>query len=399
MFIILLGLFFLDYTVVDAVETPSEKRYIQALKQTPLYDLRIPDEPYEVANLIEDAQMEITNAEHELYYQVPWGKTFLYVAKADVQVVTQRTYPNVALQNKETNKSFVPIGMVANLYEYPDEQSAVFAQLKHTYRYPILEKRGNWYVTSIGGRKGYIPVKAVQLDKGVPILVYHHILKREELGKYENVSTTVTDTQFEEQMYYLAQQQFKTITMPELVSYVKGERTLPAKSVAITFDDGLLSTKIYGYPVLQDYQFKAMQYIISRRVEMSGQQFDPKKLQTLSSDDLELMSDVFIYEAHTYNLHNWIDGDSELVNVSADRLTDDLRMNLAQLPTATSFSYPFGRYTDETLLVVKKLGFQSAVTTKIGFNLPGEDVWQLKRQGPSQQTTLADFKKMVPTYD
>ena len=51
--------------------------------------------------------------------------------------------------------------------------------------------------------------------------------------------------------------------MYQLEGYVRNKLNLPAKSVVITFDDGLKSVSRYAYPILKEYGFNATAFIIS----------------------------------------------------------------------------------------------------------------------------------------
>ena len=90
------------------------------------------------------------------------------------------------------------------------------------------------------------------MDEGLPVLVYHQILPRELM---RTMDSTISLEAFEQQMGYLADQHFETLTAHQLYDYLEGRLVVPSKAVLITFDDGLLSTKEYAYPILKQYGF------------------------------------------------------------------------------------------------------------------------------------------------
>ena len=102
------------------------------------------------------------------------------------------------------------------------------------------------------------------MDVGLPVLVYHHILPRESM---KTMDSTISLEVFEQQMRYLADHHFETLTAHQLYDYLEGRLVVPSKAVLITFDDGLLSTKEYAYPLLKQYGFTAIQHIISARTD------------------------------------------------------------------------------------------------------------------------------------
>ena len=65
---------------------------------------------------------------------------------------------------------------------------------------------------------------------------------------------------FERQMRYLAKNNFNTVPLSQLFEYIKnGER--PARTVALTFDDGYLDNWVFVYPILKKYRLCANVFI------------------------------------------------------------------------------------------------------------------------------------------
>lgn len=157
-------------------------------------------------------------------------------------------------------------------------------------------------------------------------------------------------------MAYLSHQGFETITTDTLLKYIQGKITLPANAVAITFDDGLLSTRENAYPTLKQYGFKATQYLITYRNNGPTQTFRPiGSLQFFSQEDKAKISDVWDYQSHTYNLHNLRNSKSDVITKSYAELSTDLKQNKKDLPRSTSFAYPFGQYNATTIKAIKRI--------------------------------------------
>ncbi|MET1138609.1 polysaccharide deacetylase family protein, partial [Bacillus subtilis] len=79
----------------------------------------------------------------------------------------------------------------------------------------------------LGGRYGYVDSSKVKEDKGVPILMYHHVLDENELGSYKNIGTTVTTEAFIDEMSYLHKQGFTTVLSDDIEKYVSDKINLP----------------------------------------------------------------------------------------------------------------------------------------------------------------------------
>ncbi len=159
------------------------------------------------------------------------------------------------------------------VFNAPSSGSAPFGTMSANLRYPILNKlkdrlNQTWYQIRIGNRLAWISSLDAQEDNGIPVLTYHHILRDEENTRFRHTSTTTSVRAFSNQMTWLRDQGYTTLTMAQLEGYVRNKMNLPAKSVVITFDDGLKSVSRYAYPVLKAYGFKATAFIISSRINV-----------------------------------------------------------------------------------------------------------------------------------
>lgn len=234
----------------------------------------------------------------------------------------------------------------------------------------------------------------LELAKSISILSYHHLLKNEE-NPFPNNNSVLSVEKFQEQMKFLHDNNFNTITLNELEQFLKGEIELPKNSVVITFDDGYKSNYVYAYPILKEYDFKASIFMITQLITNEPTKFDPKTLQYLSWSEMREAQDVFEYDSHTNNLHK-LDAynKSFLVIKPEDVVSDDLKKTQELLKT-TYLAYPYGQYTKNTLDILDDLGFKMAFTTKSGTVKPGDPMLKLKRYVITPDISLNKFKKIV----
>ncbi|WP_298440650.1 polysaccharide deacetylase family protein [uncultured Ferrimonas sp.] len=85
--------------------------------------------------------------------------------------------------------------------------------------------------------------------RAVVILQYHHV------SNSTPASTSVTPAQFQTQMTYLSEQGFNVISLETALTAIRAKQALPAKSVAITFDDGYQSIAANAHPILRQHGF------------------------------------------------------------------------------------------------------------------------------------------------
>ncbi|MEK4231072.1 polysaccharide deacetylase family protein [Solibacillus sp. FSL H8-0538] len=331
--------------------------------------------------------------EKENFYELLFGHVTVYVEK--IGTVFQKKSLK-SMINTEVSGAIKTTAQTM-VYEAPNNKSPQLLQLDVGFRYPIVGQVDDWFLIKVGERSGYIHKQTVQLDEGIPVLVYHHILPKALMKK---TTSTISAESFEQQMDYLAAHQFKTIGSHEMYEYKEGRKILPINTVLITFDDGLLSTKEYAYPLLKKHQFRAIQHIISSRTHRTEgiQTFDSEgKLQFFTEEEMAIMSDVFIYEAHTFDLHilNEETKVGKLMEVSAEELEVDLRKNLEEIPNAISLAYPFGHYKEETIEVMKDLGFLLGFTTKTGYANMEDPNYEIKRFGVTEVVMMEEFINYV----
>ena len=78
---------------------------------------------------------------------------------------------------------------------------------------------------------------------GVPILAYHMVNDLDE-------PYSISPGEFEEQMAYLAQQGYTSITLAQLLDGMEGKTSLPPKPIVITFDDGYTDNAEIALPII-----------------------------------------------------------------------------------------------------------------------------------------------------
>lgn len=276
---------------------------------------------------------------------------------------------------------------------FTDERGQIVYMSQANRRHYAYKEDKKYYYVEAGGRTALVPKTHAAVDKGIPVLMYHHILKDSENKKYRT-STTITDVQFAKNISILNEMDAQTITMDELYDFLQGKRNLGKNAVAITFDDGLLSNLIYAYPLLQSHNMKATNFLITSRVMDTPQYFYADNLQFISKEEIEWSQDVFQYEGHTHALHQIVDGKSLVVQQTMKSLKQDLATSQAIVPQHY-FAYPFGQYNATTKQVLKNMGYKLAFTTKTGYVKYGDDPFALNRIGIEPKTTEKQFRQYL----
>jgi peptidoglycan/xylan/chitin deacetylase (PgdA/CDA1 family) len=331
--------------------------------------------------------------EDEAYYELRLGNSTAFVRKGQATVEKKKLSTLVATERLAAVHALQKTAV----YEGADLQSSVILELEEGYRYPVVREEEDWYILSIGERPGYISKQSVAMDAGLPVLVYHQILPRELM---KTMASTISLEMFEQQMAYLANYHFETLTAHQLYDYLEGRLVVPSKAVLITFDDGLLSTREYAYPILKQYGFSALQHIISSRTDRAkgDQLFDAEgPLQFFTAADLEELADVFQFEAHTYELHS-LTGDSGTgvaLDHSKEEILSDLQQNIEQLPAAVSVAYPYGHYNEDFIAAAREAGLLIGLTTNEGYANMKNSNYEVNRYGITEKKSFEQFAVYV----
>jgi peptidoglycan/xylan/chitin deacetylase (PgdA/CDA1 family) len=203
----------------------------------------------------------------------------------------------------------------------------------------------------------------------VPVLLYHGVIT-DPNWKPDGVNISFSD--FESQMFALKEAGYNSISLSDFEDFIQGKKSLPEKSILITFDDGRSDSYFNGDPVLRAMNFKAVMFVIT------GSSFAPgyeKGNFYLTQAELQKMKESgrWELESHTKNSHGFgkIDGngnqghylsnelwvnDQNRTETGAEysqRVKNDLLASKEDLKnklkvTSTAFAYPFGDYGQET---------------------------------------------------
>jgi len=221
-------------------------------------------------------------------------------------------------------------------------------------------------------------------DIQLPIIMYHNISsKSNKCGKY-----TVLNTQFENDLKYIRENNFNTITMTELINYVKNNIPLPEKPIIITFDDSYESFYTYAYPLLKEYNFKAVMSVIGSYTDEFTQtedhNIDYSHLNWGQIKELSKSGYVEI-QNHTYNMHQ-NGGNRKGCRIekyeSAEHYKKAMKEDLIPLQekikevtgiTPNTFTYPYGCICDESVTILKEIGFLATLTCTEQINIINKD--------------------------
>lgn len=234
-------------------------------------------------------------------------------------------------------------------------------------------------------------IKWVKQDDPVkiPILMYHaiHVMDPSEAA---NAGLIVDPTTFESHLQALKEAGYYTLTPDEAYKALT-ENVLPKnkKVVWLTFDDSLKDFYTNAFPLLQKYQMKATNNVITGFVQAGREDM-------LTLDEIKEMKEKGMsFEDHTVN-------HPDLSTATADQQTLELRDSKAFLDDnlsqkTTTVAYPSGRYSDATLQIAESLGYKMGLTTNNGLASLSNGLLSLNRVRVNPTTTAEDLLNEIAT--
>lgn len=195
-------------------------------------------------------------------------------------------------------------------------------------------------------------------QKQIPVLVYHNIVEREELKQNDIDSLTIAE--FSEQLKYLSDNGYTSISLDELYNWKNGKIDIPEKSVVITFDDGYLSFKSLAQPILQQYNFKAACFLIGNITEQNTLEYEEGKYATVGLDEVDNKNENIIYGSHTFDMHKQEDGAPVVIQKNYDELKQDIQKFDNQLFEAEYLAYPYYTYTKDFVKALEEENYKLA---------------------------------------
>jgi peptidoglycan/xylan/chitin deacetylase (PgdA/CDA1 family) len=189
----------------------------------------------------------------------------------------------------------------------------------------------------------------------VPVLMYHHIQDLETAQTEAHLWMTVSPETFRQQMLFLRDNGYQTLSPAQLADFFNQGTTLPPKAVLITFDDGYNDFANNAVPVLKEMGFKATVFLPTGLMDNPGY---------LSWNQIvSLAGSGFSFGNHTWS-HVGVTGSQEKVQTEIN--TADTQLTSHGLNSTKVFAYPMGSTSLWVQNYLTSLGYQMAFTTQSG---------------------------------
>ncbi len=264
-------------------------------------------------------------------------------------------------------------------------------------RYNVISKTNLDIFKQIvnGDNVVYIVVKPVQVHTlpsenanatRIAVLNYHFFYDP-EIGETCPDGNCKKVQDFERELTFLKQNNYKTLTMDEFTKWMYGEIELPARSVLITVDDGAMGTGAHNgnklIPILEKYQAHATLFLITGWWSIENYR-----------------SPLLDIESHTYDMHegNYCEGvprGSKLLCSSREQVLEDLSRSADITGSKNAFCFPMYVYNDTTMDVLSEIGFKLAFVGGESKASRNNNKYKVPRYHMYRDTSLDQFIDMI----
>ncbi|MBD1940286.1 trifunctional glycosyltransferase/class I SAM-dependent methyltransferase/polysaccharide deacetylase [Microcoleus sp. FACHB-68] len=223
----------------------------------------------------------------------------------------------------------------------------------------------------------------------LPILMYHRVAPT---GSAANARYRVTPEAFEEQLRYLRDAGFYSVTLEEWRKAMVAKKPLAGRGIIITFDDGYVDFLTYAWPLLKQYGFSAIVFLVADRVGGTNcwDSIYGEELPLLGWEDIRRLQEMgveFASHSATHQLLTTLNPE-EIVREGA-RSRAILQRELGK--AINTIAYPHG----DTDRVVRHLmgacGYTFGLSCRSGLSRFGDSLLDLPRVEVTGADNLREF--------
>lgn len=217
-------------------------------------------------------------------------------------------------------------------------------------------------------------------DKSIPVLMYHSI-------DYEKGNELrIPKEKFKEQMSLLKEKGYTTLTLDELYEFFVNNKPIPEKSIVITFDDGYVDNYNNAYPILKEFNFNAVIFVITDNVDKIKNYLTSDQIVELTNNGIEVQSHTVSHERlSTLNYNKQL----ETLKNSKEFLENLLDKQISYI------AYPYGNWNDSTIKAVRESNYKMAFTTSGTWSDKSDGIYTLDRVYVSNNFDMNEFCRRI----
>ncbi len=198
----------------------------------------------------------------------------------------------------------------------------------------------------------------IKVIREIPVLSYHNIYQHPKKAN----SFYISVARFKLQMQELHKRGYHAVLPDQLAVFYKNGTALPDHPFLISFDDTHLEHYTLALPVLEQYKFKAVFFVMTVCIDKKG---------FLSSDQIADLSK----RGHVIGVHTW--DHPNMTKLSMTKWVTQVDKPKKRLESiigkpVTCFAFPYGAWNEQVLQKLQERGFNTAfqLQGKLSSNYP-----------------------------
>jgi peptidoglycan/xylan/chitin deacetylase (PgdA/CDA1 family) len=188
----------------------------------------------------------------------------------------------------------------------------------------------------------------------VPMLIYHHVQPLDEAAALGHAQLTVDSYYFEEQMKYLVDNGYHTISSDQVVAALQNRQQLPEKSIVVTLDDGYDDWYTYVFPIAKKYNVTIDLMIPPGLINTPGY---------LTWEQLKEMSAHPLFHIYNHTLSHASLGETDRATIEREVMIANAQLEETLGKKINIFVFPYGEFGPTAIEFLKEKGFVGAIST------------------------------------
>ncbi len=241
--------------------------------------------------------------------------------------------------------------------------------------------------------------------------IFYSAKNKLRILEYHSISTngfedqiTITKEKIIEQFDYLKKNNYNTLWLSELEAIKNSKQKLAPKSIVLTFDDGFLDNYTELYPLLQQYDFKAVCFVVLGRMGQKadwGGKYVSDSMMMMNKEQLQAIGSHIELGYHTFKHDNY-------ANLSLEEIENDLQLcekviEREELNVFPALAYTYGGYyrkkdtsQKQFFELLNKYGIKYGLRIGNRINIfPFSNKYEIQRIDIRGKDSMQDFVKKV----
>lgn len=231
----------------------------------------------------------------------------------------------------------------------------------------------------------YIPPSSGNSLK-VPILFYHYVGNNPNPKDLGRDVLSINPDKFDEQMKYLRDNGYTSISLDTLFAALRKQAILPAKPVILTFDDGYIDFYYNAYNILRNYGLTATVFIPTGLVSQPSY---------LTWSQIKEMHSSGLIHFGTHTVHHY-----NLPSISSESALNELRESKKTLQDELGvpinfMAYPNGATSNSVIGLVQKARYVGSAGTWSGSIQSEDTIYNMPRIRVSGAISITSFANLL----